>query len=160
MKCAAILVFCMLFSSALPARPQGVPSLLIGVWAIGNPYDLGQPIGIDARQESFVRSLQIGYTPEFVYECGAKLAVKSVEVKNWSVEDFKTRYNFSPESIGLKGPHIVEVFINLLEGTKVCGEGEYKNPGRSLFIGDNKHIVIEVANDYFPLIHRGRVPLP
>jgi hypothetical protein len=145
MKFAAIFAFCLLFSLPRPIGAQGVPPLLIGEWA-------------DARQESYVRSLQIGYASNFVYECGAKFAIQSVEVKTWSVKDFMIRYNFSPESIGLKGPHIVEVFINLIDGAKACGEGEYRNPDRSVFIGDNKHIVIVVANDYFPLIRRAGNP--
>jgi hypothetical protein len=156
MKCAVILAFCMLFSPARPAAAQKVPPVLIGVWTIGNSYVLGQPIGIDAQQESYIRSLQIGYSADFVRECGAKFAIQSVEIKTWTVEGFGDRYNFLPESIGLKGPHIEDVYINLLEGTKACGEGEFVNPGMHLFIGGNKHIVIEVANDYLPLI-RGRV---
>jgi hypothetical protein len=160
MKYAAILAVCISFLSAPYVTAQGVPPILIGTWGIGNPYDLGHPVGIDASQESYVRNLEIGYTPNFVYECGAEFAIQSVDIKTWSVKDFMIRYNFSPESIGLKGSHIVEVFINLIDGAKACGEGEYRNPGRSIFIGDNKHIVIEVANDYLPLIRRaGNQPL-
>ncbi|HWE84560.1 MAG TPA: hypothetical protein VG267_06420 [Terracidiphilus sp.] len=151
MRCATVLALSMLFHCTSPAWAQKIPPALVGVWAVGNPYDLGQPVGVNARQESYVRSLQIGYSPEFVYECGAKFAIESVEVKTWSVDEFRTRYNFSPESIGLKGAQIIEVSISLLSGAKACGKGEYMNPGRKIFIGGKRHIVIVVANDYFPL---------
>ena len=129
----------------------GLPSDALGNWTVGKPYDVGQPIGLDAKQEDKINGLNIGLAPNHIEVCGKNVPIKSIDVDQLTRDDFLRKYNFPPDSIGLKGSSIVEVSINVLHSTRACGD--FEDPGSHLFIAD-RHVVIEVGNDYFPLKRR------
>lgn len=136
---------------AATAKQEKVPPGLIGKWAVGIPYDVRQPIGLDAGQEDKIKNLKITLTKNHIEVCGKTVPLKSLDVEDLSQEQFLARYNFSAEKIDLRGSHITEVTINRLESTNACGN--FEDPGTHLFVSVRK-VVMETGNDYFPLKRR------
>jgi hypothetical protein len=129
---------------------QNAPAL-IGKWDVGTAYETNQSSGLNANQESYIESLRLEYAKDHLRVCGKEIAIQSIKAEALSEDDFVGRYHFHPELIGVGASRIVELNIN---GQDSATCGEYGNPGLHVFVGDNKHAVIEVANDYFPLIKR------
>ena len=125
-----------------------VPPNALGNWTVGRPYDAGQPVGLDAQQEDRINGLNIRLAPDHIEVCGKNVSIKSIDVDQLTRDEFLRKYNFLPNVIGLKANSIVEVSINSLHSTSACGD--FEDAGSHLFIGD-RHVVIEVGNDYFPL---------
>jgi hypothetical protein len=139
-----------IFASILLAtlHPGSLPSNLLGNWTVGVPFDAGQPVGLDAKQEDKIKALNIRFAPDHIEVCGKSVLIKSIDVDRLTRDEFLRKYNFLPDVIGLKSNSIVEVSINALHSTDACGD--FEDPGSHLFIGD-RHVVMEVGNDYFPL---------
>jgi hypothetical protein len=129
-------------------RQSVIPSALIGHWVVGVPYDVGQPIGLNADQEEKMKNLPIVVTRGDIAVCGKTVSVESVSVEVLSSDQFLARYNFSADRIGLRGSHITDVTINKFHSTYACGD--FNDPGTHLFVSA-KEVVMEVGNDYFPL---------
>ena len=125
-----------------------LPSSVLGNWRVGMPYDVGQPIGLNAKQEEQVTRLNIKFAPDSIEVCGKKVLINSMDVDRLTGDGFLTKYNFTANLIGLKGADVVDIYINKLHSTKACGE--FADPGSHLLISD-RHVVMEVGNDYFPL---------
>jgi len=129
-----------------------IPSVLLGNWKIGRPFDAHQPVGLNALQEKYIESLHLRYTPERIQVCGKEIEITSLKSESLTSDAFLEKFGFLPNIIGLKSSTITEVNINLPRSMDACGQ--YEDPGVHVFIGDGEHIVMEVANDYFPLIKR------
>jgi len=125
-----------------------IPSILMGHWAVGKPYDVGQPIGLNTDQEDNVKGLDISFTQNYVKVCGKTVPIRSANVDDLALGQFLKRYNFAPDRIGLRGSHVTYVFINRLHSTNACGE--FEDPGTHLLVSA-ENVVIETGNDYFPL---------
>jgi hypothetical protein len=132
-----------------------LPSSVLGEWKVGKPYDVGQPIGLDAKQEEMITGLVIKLSQDQIGVCGKEVPIKSVEVEHLTNDEFLAKYNFTPNLIGLKGAGVIDISLNKLHTTKACGE--FADPGSHLFLSKS-HAVVEVGNDYFPLT-RWRVAL-
>lgn len=142
-------IVAMMFAAA--ASQNGIPPVLFGDWVVGAPYDMGQPIGLDASQEKKIRSLKIELTGDHIDVCGKTVPVKSVNVEDLRPKQFLARYGFLPSRVGLRGSHITEVTINGSQSTNACGG--FEDPGTDLFVSDRK-VVMQTGNDYFPLKRR------
>ena len=125
-----------------------LPSSVLGKWKVGKPYDVGQPIGLDAKQEEMITGLVIKLSQEKVDVCGKEVPIKSIEVEHLTSDEFLAKYNFTPNRIGLKGADVLDISLNKFHTTKACGE--FVDPGSHLFLSKS-HAVVEVGNDYFPL---------
>jgi hypothetical protein len=134
---------------AATVSPKRLPEALLGEWEVGTPYDARQPIGLDQSQEDTIKSTHLYYAPGHIRVCGKDIAIQSVKIESLTSDDFLSKYGFSPSLIGMKGSHVTEVSMNFPHFTNVCGQ--FADPGTHAFIGRNKHVVIEVENDYFPL---------
>jgi len=145
----AKLILIMILATFL-VSPEKLPTELLGSWRVGAPYDTHQPVGLDASQEKFIRSLRLRYTPDRIEVCGKNITIQSIKLESLTSARFLQRYNLPPDLIGFGASPIVEVSINPPSSMNTCGP--YENPGVHAFIGQNKHVVIEVANDYFPLV--------
>lgn len=132
---------------ALLAEGQ-LPSSAVGKWTVGKPYDVGQPVGLDAKQEEAIIGLVVKVSPNQITVCGKDVPIKSVEVDHLTSSEFLAKYKFTPNLIGFGDDTLVEISINKLHSTKACGE--FADPGTDLLISKN-HAVVEVANDYFRL---------
>ncbi len=128
-----------------------LPSSVLGKWTVGKPYDVGQPIGLDAKQERAIVGLVIEVSPSQFAVCGRDIPIKSVDVEDLASSDFLAKYNFTPNLIGFSDAKIIEVNLNKLHSTDACGE--FADPGMHLLISKG-HAVVEVANDYFRLVKR------
>jgi len=136
-----------IISFALLAEGQ-LPSSAVGKWTVGKPYDAGQPIGLNAKQEEAIIGLVIKVSPSQITVCGKDVPIKSVEVDHLTSSEFLAKYKFTPNLIGFGDDTLVEISINKLHSTHACGE--FADPGTDLLISKN-HAVVEVANDYFEL---------
>ena len=58
----------------------------------GKPYDLGQPIGLDANQERAIVGLVIEVAPSKVAVCGKDVLIKSVKVDRLTPSGFLAKY--------------------------------------------------------------------
>lgn len=125
-----------------------LPSSVLGKWKVGKPYDVGQPIGLDAKQEEMITGLVIKLSQDQIGVCGKEVPIKSIEVEHLTNDEFVAKYNFTPNLIGLQGADVIDIGLNKLHTTKACGE--FSDPGSHLFISQS-HVVVEVGNDYFPL---------
>jgi hypothetical protein len=125
-----------------------LPSSVLGKWKVGKPYDLGQPIGLDAKQEEMITGLVINLSQDQIAVCGKEVSIESVEVEHLVSDEFLAKYNFTPTRIGLEGADVIDIRLNKLHTTKACGE--FADPGSHLFLSKS-HAVVEVGNDYFPL---------
>ncbi len=132
---------------ALLAEGQ-LPSSAVGRWTVGKPYDVGQPVGLDAKQEGAIVGLVIKVSPSQLAVCGKDVPITSVKVDHLTSSDFLAKYNFTPNLIGLGDASILDISLNKLHSTNVCGE--FADPGTHLFISKG-HAVVEVGNDYFHL---------
>ncbi len=128
---------------------ETIPSLLVGRWYVGAPYNTPGPVGIDPGEERFIRTLRLSYTTEHLRVCGKDIAIKLVKVKSLASDDFLQAYGFLPHVIGMESSPITDVTINPSDGMNACGD--YEDPGVHVLIDHNGHAVIEVANDYFPI---------
>lgn len=133
---------------ATATAQTALPSTLLGHWVVGAPYDVKQPIGVNATQEAKLKGLPIVITRDEIAVCGQTVPVKSVAVDVLTPEQFLARYNFTPDRIGLRGPHITDVSLNELHSTNACGE--FNDPGTHMLASGNA-TVMEVGNDYFRL---------
>ena len=129
---------------------QSAPAL-IGKWGVGTAYDTNQSSGLNTNQESYIESLRLEYAKDHLRVCGKEISIQAIKAEALTEDDFVGRYHFQPEKIGVGSAGIVEVNISSAD-TAACGE--YGDPGVHVFVGDNKHAVIEVANDYFPLVRK------
>lgn len=136
------------------ASSNAIPPALIGRWDVGKPYNTPGAIGINAKQEKFIRSLQIEYTADYLRVCHKEISLHPVTVKALTDDQFLQENGFLPRFIGMKASPTEDVTINPSGNFYACGD--YLNPGAHVLIGRNGHIVIEVANDYFPLKRAGR----
>ena len=143
-----LFAFVLLMSSG--SLKQSAPAL-IGKWHVGTAYDTNQSSGLNTNQESYIENLHLEYAKDHLRVCGKEIAIQSIKAESLTEDDFVGRYHFSPEMIGVGSSGIVEVNISSAD-TAACGE--YGDPGVHVFVGDNKHAVIEVANDYFPLVRK------
>ena len=132
---------------ALLAEGQ-LPSSAVGKWTVGKPYDAGQPVGLDAKQEGAIVGLVIKVSPSQITVCGKDVPITSVKVDHLTSSDFLAKYNFTPNLIGLSDVDILDISLNKLHSTKACGE--FADPGTHLLISKG-HAVVEVGNDYFHL---------
>ncbi len=136
------------FILLLITQPGVIPSDALGKWKVGLPYYLGQSIGLTSKQEEQIKHLSINITPDRIDVCGKHLSIEAVEIHQLSSSDFMQKFNFKPELLEFKANAITEISINPLHTISVCHG--FTDPGTHFFIAD-KHIVIEVNNDYFPL---------
>jgi hypothetical protein len=125
-----------------------LPSSVLGKWTVGKPYDVGQPVGLDAKQEGTIIGLVIRVSRSKLNVCGRDIPIKSVDVEHLTSSDFLAKYNFTPDLIGFSDSNITDISLNALHSTEACGE--FADPGTHLFISRG-HAVVEVANDYFQL---------
>jgi hypothetical protein len=132
---------------ALFAEGQ-LPSSAVGKWTVGKPYDVGQPVGLDAKQEGAIVGLVVKVSPSQLAVCGRDVPITSVKVVHLTSSDFLAKYNFTPNLIGLSDVDILDISLNKLHSTKACGE--FADPGTHLLISKG-HAVVEVGNDYFHL---------
>lgn len=115
---------------------------------MGTPYDMGQPVGLDANQEKRIVGLTFRITEARISACGKDIPITSMEVEHLTREEFLSKYNFRPNQIGLKDPEILDILINKQQSTQACGE--FADPGTHVLMSGS-HAVIEIENDYFPL---------
>lgn len=120
----------------------------VGKWIVGKPYDVGQPVGLDAKQEGAIIGLVVKVSPSQLAVCGRDIPITSVNVDHLTSSDFLAKYNFTPNLIGLSDADILDISLNKLHSTKACGE--FADPGTHLLISKGDAIV-EVGNDYFHL---------
>jgi len=132
---------------ALLAEGQ-LPSSAVGKWTVGKPYDAGQPVGLDAKQEGAIVGLVIKVSPSQIAVCGKDVPITSVKVDHLTSSDFLAKYNFTPNLIRLGDANILDINLNKLHSTKACGE--FADPGTHLLISKGQ-AVVEVGNDYFRL---------
>lgn len=125
-----------------------LPSSAVGKWTVGKPYDVGQPVGLDAKQEGAMVGLVIKLSPSQLAVCGRDVPITSVKVDHLTSSEFLAKYNFTPNLIGLSDADILDISLNKLHSTKACGE--FADPGTHLLISKG-HAVVEVGNDYFHL---------
>lgn len=126
-----------------------LPDSVLGKWRVGKPYDdLGQPIGLDAKQEGKIIGLIIEISRDQIAVCGKEIQIKSIDVERLTNDKFLAKYNFTPNRIGFSDKDVIDVTLNKLHSTKACGE--FADPGTNLFIS-NRHAVVEIGNDYFQL---------
>lgn len=125
-----------------------LPSSAIGKWTVGKPYDVGQPVGLDAKQEEAIIGLVIKVSPSQLTVCGRAIPITSVKVDHLTSSDFLAKYNFTPDLIGFSDGPLVEISLNKLHSTRACGE--FADPGTDLLISKG-HAVVEIANAYFHL---------
>jgi len=136
-----------IIACAMLAEGQ-LPSSAVGKWTVGKPYDVGQPVGLDAEQEGAIVGLVIKVSPSQLAVCGKDVPITSVKVDHLTSSDFLARYNFTPNLIGLGDADILDISLNKLHSTKACGD--FADPGTHLLISKG-HAVVEVGNDYFHL---------
>lgn len=149
MKILAGIIFFVLAMPIFASSPENIPSRLVGKWAVGTPYDTPGPVGITASQEKFVRTLRLNYAIGRYRVCGKDMAIQSISKKFLTDDEFLQAYGFLGRVIGMKSMPIIDITINPPGGMYACGE--YNNPGSHVLIDGSGHVVIEVANDYFPL---------
>jgi hypothetical protein len=125
-----------------------LPPSAIGKWTVGKPYDVGQPVGLDAKQEGAIIGLVVKVSPKQLAICGRDIPITSVKVDHLTSSDFLAKYNFTPNLIGLSDADILDISLNKLHSIKACGE--FADPGTHLLISKG-HAVVEVGNDYFHL---------
>ena len=124
---------------------------LIGKWGVGTAYETNQASGLSSNQEGYIENLHLEYAKDRLRVCGKEIAIQSIKAEALTEDDFVGRYHFHPESIGVGPSGIVELNINSADNA-ACGE--YGDPGLHVFVGDNRHAVIEVEGDYFPLVKK------
>lgn len=139
----------LMFAPAHPSPSEPIPSVLIGKWYVGTPYRTPGPVGINARQEKFIRKLHISYSAGHLRVCGKDIPIQRVQIKHLTSDDLLQTYGFLPHVIGMDAAPIIDLIINPSDGMNACGE--YQDPGVHVLIGQGGHVVMEVANDYFPL---------
>jgi hypothetical protein len=143
-------LFAVVLLMASGSLKQSAPGL-IGKWGVGTAYETNQPSGLNTNQESYIESLHLEYAKDHLRVCGKEISIQSIKAESLSEDDFVGRYHFHPEMIGVGTSGIVDVNISSAD-TAVCGD--YGDPGVHVLVGDNKHAVIEVNNDYFPLVRK------
>ena len=143
-------LFAVVLLMASGSLKQSAPAL-IGKWGVGTAYEATQSSGLNTNQESYIESLHLEYAKDHLRVCGKEISIQSIKAESLSEDDFVGRYHFHPEMIGVGTSRIVDVNISSAD-TGACGE--YGDPGVHVFVGDNKHAVIEVDNDYFPLVRK------
>lgn len=126
-----------------------LPVELLGRWSIGVPYDTPGPIGINAKQEKLIMGLHLVYSADHLHVCGKDVPAQPIEAKLLTSDQFLQAYGFLPHVIGMKSSQITDLTLNPSGGMNACGE--YENPGVHVLIDQCGHVVMEVANGYFPL---------
>jgi hypothetical protein len=144
----SVKLFALILMMQFASSSANLPAI-IGKWYVGVPYNTPGAIGIDAKQEKFIKTLQIVYTADRLHVCNRDISLHPLTIKALTSDQFLEIYGFLPRLIGMKALPIKDVTINHSRNFDACGD--YLNPGAHLLIGRNGHIVIEVANDYFPL---------
>lgn len=147
---AAKLFALILLTISSGSLKESAPALL-GKWGVGTAYETTLSTGLNANQENYIESLRLEYAKDHLRVCGKEIGIQSIKAESLTEDDFVGRYHFHPEMIGVGTSGIVDVNISSAD-TAACGE--YGDPGVHVFVGDNKHAVIEVANDYFPLVRK------
>lgn len=127
---------------------QTAPALM-GHWQVGAPYETYQSVGLDNSQESYIESLHLDYDKNRLRVCGKDIPIQAIKAEQLTEDDFLTRYHFHPALIGVGDTNIVDLTIAAPATGSLCGQ--VGAPGLHVLVGDNKHAVIEVSNDYFPL---------
>ena len=130
-----------------------MPSHAVGQWVVGPAYDLGQPIGLDAAQESKIVNSRIAIAKRSIDVCGKTLPVKSLKVMDLSQAEFLAKYNFPATRVGLRGSPVFELTINEGESTGACGD--FEDPATHLLISGYT-VVMETGNGFFPLVKQGK----
>lgn len=149
MKILANLMFFMLSVPLLAASSENIPPHLVGSWVVGRPYDTPGPVGVDANQEKFIRMLHIVYGTNDLRVCGKDIPVRSISMRPLDGDEFLQTYGFLGHVVGIRSFPVNDITINPSSGMNACGE--HQDPGAHVLIDDGGHVVMEVANDYFPL---------
>ncbi len=144
-------LFALILMAPSLSLKQTAPAL-IGHWQVGAPYETYQSAGLNGDQETYIESLHLEYAKDHLRVCGKEVAIQSIKAEALTEDDFLGRYHFHPDLIGVGASRIVDLNISSSGVSDACGQ--LGDPGLHVFVGDNKHAVIEVANDYFPLIKR------
>ena len=140
-----------IFISAASQGPPGVlPQAILGSWSVERPYDTRGPVGLTAKQEMHIRKLRLHYTLKALSVCGKTIPLQSVAIVSLTSDAFLQTYRFLPKTIGLDGSAVLEVSIHNTDMMNACGDYE-GSPGMHLLLGQNRHVVMEVGNAYFPL---------
>jgi len=141
--------FVVLILMMLTSSSERVPLKLIGSWSVGKPYNTPGPIGINAKQEKFIRGLHLVYTADHLHVCGKKISAQPIKTRTLSDNEFLQAYGFLPRVIGMKSSPITDLTLSSSDDMNACGE--YEDPGVHVLIDPGGHVVMEVANDYLPL---------
>lgn len=128
---------------------DSIPSQLLGKWKIGKSYNTSGPVGINAAQEKYIRSLHLVYSSGSLHVCGKDIPIETTKIQSLTSDQFLQTYGFLPRIIGMEQSNVTDLTINPADGMNACGE--FADPGVHVLIGGNGHVVIEVANDYLPL---------
>lgn len=150
MKFLSSMMPVVLFLVISSSSSQGLPPTLIGRWSVGKPYNSPGPVGINAEQEKLIRALRLVYTDEHLHVCGKDVSTQPIKIKLFKRDEFLQAYGFLPKVIGMKSSPVTDVTLNPSDGMNACGE--YEDPGMHVLMDPNGHVVMEVANDYFPLL--------
>ena len=143
MKLLAIGIIALALSAEAP-----LPPIAVGKWTVGKPYDGGQPVGIDAKQEETLVGLVIKISPTRIAVCGKDIPITSVKVDRLTSDDFLAKYGFTPNRIGFSDAGVLDIDLNTFHSTNACGE--FADPGTHL-LANKGHAVVVIANDYFHL---------
>ncbi len=141
-------LFALVLMAGSTSLKQTAPAL-IGHWQVGAPYDIYQATSLDNSQESYIESLRLQYDKDRLRVCGKDIPIQSIKAEELTEDDFLGRYHFHPELIGIGDANIIDISIAAPDTAAICGQ--VGAPGLHVLVGDNKHAVIEVSNDYFPL---------
>jgi hypothetical protein len=143
-------LFALILLTSTGSLKQTAPTLL-GKWDVGTPYETNQSSALNTDQENYIENLRLEYAKDRLRVCGKDIAIQSIKAEALTEDDFVSRYHFHPDLIGVGASRIIDLNISAPDSA-ACGQ--YGDPGLHVFVGDNKHAVIEIANDFFPLIKR------
>ncbi len=145
-------ILCSMLALLFAPTAQRLPSLLVGTWNIGKPFDTPGPVGIDAREERLILGLRLTYSGDHLHVCGRDVPAEALEAKPLTKDEFLQRYGFLPGLIGLARTTITDLTFDSPHQANPCGfRGVHEAPGVHVFIDSQGHTVMELGNAYFPL---------
>lgn len=149
------LLLCALLALLPAGRTQRLPSLLVGTWKIGKPFNTPGPIGINAKKDELILSLHLTYSRDHLHVCGKDVPTELLAVKLITTDDFLQAEGFTPDVIGLGTPSITEVTLDRSHPVNACDlHGVAVAPGTHVFMDQKGHTVMEVGNAYYALKKR------
>ena len=143
------LMFVVLLLTMQNSPSEKIPVSILGHWNVGAPYRTPGPIGINAVQEKFIRGLHLVYMNNYLHVCGKEISTQPINTKSLTENEFLQSYGFLPHIIGMESLPVTDLKMNPSNSMNACGV--YQNPGMHLLIDAGHNVVMEVANDYFPL---------